>query len=629
MNKKLTITLAIHFSLMFALAISGCPGPEPAPDGPSGNGGQVTDTEFIWDTAIKTPRWRLESPVEWRGTGDMQSVFQEHADSGKPVLIYVSSIDNDLTATIEGDIFSADAWGPAINEKFIPWEVDRWVNPALAYDIAATTPLPAIFVAKLGTDPENDAHGDLVIVDSWFGSSLLSFPFHEGVLPVDDPEAIALIDSYGTSDEIYQSKPIMISSVFNKDSYVDDIVAEIQHKLDEGEAIYPEESLLLAFKHKAYGVEAEGLESHVNSWDEYMAEYFPNLGFMPEDAYGTGGGWTITPSRTLYAVMTSSILGMSPNLDSELSGWVEGSLSLEDGKSGGGFSPFYDIRNTYTAGSEYIDDNSDPGSVESIDLGSTMTGHRNLIWSNASILANLLKLANTDEEFGSMQVGGSMMREFLLKNASLIIKSAESQSDITLSDKIYLLDLYNQYYQATADIDVLNSSGDIAAGFKSENIDSWFNSDYFPLYSDFALSLHHYGWLAHDTDALDSAKAITDKCLDVSSMYSYINQVKLAYAYDVVHSMSIHVSILGPPSDPISRELLQTSLKGYDPRKLAQILDPERDGELIKEKGYYPQPDIVAFVCLDESCYMPSKTSEEVLNTLEIANTDLLSERNR
>jgi hypothetical protein len=112
-------------------------------------------------------------------------------------------------------------------------------------------------------------------------------------------------------------------------------------------------------------------------------------------------------------------------------------------------------------------------------------------------------------------------------------------------------------------------------------------------------------------------------------MYSYINQVKLAYAYDVVHSMSIHVSILGPPSDPISRELLQTSLKGYDPRKLAQILDPERDGELIKEKGYYPQPDIVAFVCLDESCYMPSKTSEEVLNTLEIANTDLLSERNR
>jgi uncharacterized protein YyaL (SSP411 family) len=198
-----------------------------------------------------------------------------------------------------------------------------------------------------------------------------------------------------------------------------------------------------------------------------------------------------------------------------------------------------------------------------------------------------------------------------------------------LPDRVYLLDLLNQAYQRTADISYLEKAGEIAEYFDPEETDTWFEPTMYVMLPDLAIALHHYGWLAEDEGPRDAADFITEEGPYYTAGFPEYYDTMLAYAYDVVHTKCIHIGIVASPDDELARELLAFSLEEWEPRLVAQILDPERDTELIEHKGYASTGETSAFLCIDDVCFMPSHDTEDLGENIAMAKEELAPEQNK
>ena len=87
-------------------------------------------------------------------------------------------------------------------------------------------------------------------------------------------------------------------------------------------------------------------------------------------------------------------------------------------------------------------------------------------------------------------------------------------------------------------------------------------------------------------------------------------------ALDLFLNEPTRIAIVGPLQEPRSRQLLETSLRAYDPRKIVIPLDPETDRERLNRLGFTAEPQPRAYVCIGKTCYPPTNDPEEILQQL-------------
>jgi uncharacterized protein YyaL (SSP411 family) len=216
-----------------------------------------------------------------------------------------------------------------------------------------------------------------------------------------------------------------------------------------------------------------------------------------------------------------------------------------------------------------------------------------------------------DSTFGeAMTVIAGQMIAYILENST-------DPDHPDIYEQTYLLDLLVQMYQRTADRSYLDKAEGIAEIFSPEEPELWFNPRLLPCLPDLAIALHQYSWLAEDEEAREAADYITEEAIPYAPGFDITIQNRLAFAFDIVHSKCLHVTIIGSPEDEAAQDLLAASLTGWDPRKLAQIVDPELDTELFEMKGYPAFEEAAAWMCVDDICWMPSYDAETLLESVQ------------
>jgi hypothetical protein len=313
---------------------------------------------------------------------------------------------------------------------------------------------------------------------------------------------------------------------------------------------------------------------------------------------------------------------------------LHGMTTLEAGRLGGGFAAYLDGSGVFQGNVEYLGDVSLDELEDPAPLLNPMMGPRDLVWVNARMMASWLRLLAWDPTLADIELpGGRTAGEFLSTAAPVLLKGIEERVDlehpdsVPPADRIYLLDLLDRMYQLWGDVTLLEKAGALARAFAPEEFDSWFEPSSAGLFDELAIILHEYGRLAENESARASARKITEAAQPHMYLHTGTAEtMELAYAYKVVHSKCIHIAILAAFDDPKGRELLEAALEGWDPRKVAQILDPERDAELIEKKGYVAMEEAVAFVCIDDICYPPVRSVDKLRETLEEVRRDLAAE---
>jgi uncharacterized protein YyaL (SSP411 family) len=87
-------------------------------------------------------------------------------------------------------------------------------------------------------------------------------------------------------------------------------------------------------------------------------------------------------------------------------------------------------------------------------------------------------------------------------------------------------------------------------------------------------------------------------------------------ALDLFLNEPTRIAVVGSLQEPRTRQLLETSLRAYDPRKMVIPLDPETDLERLNRLGFMAEPQPRAYVCIGKTCYPPTTEPEEILQQL-------------
>ncbi len=653
-NCRLRISLCtLFFSCLFAFlaGLAGC----------NSNAGSVRP--FIWNTERPVPHVRDECPITWYGTDERTEVIEQARSTGRPILCYVSRYEDYSTEEIEEDLFAADMWGEMIEQNFVTWEVDWWEDPILAQYLLtgdwASGGLglwcwgpPALVVLQPSGDPDSD---ELLLVDTWTSTDVYYFPGHSsGQGGTVSGPAISPLSSEGRAElnRLLTSPgstfpPVRVHRGFGGDPYenVKDYIDMHKDFLDGSGLIAPEYILCLALEEMGSGDDIKGLELEMIGWvkDEYSLTadvWLGEMNFaMPHSGQGYGGFTEINIVRNLMAAASASALDEDWPVEPEtLFDALYNMVVLEDGRLGGGFPTILDTMNTFE---EFDLEDMDlsplilfsPNAV--IDMldafDAPVPGTRDVVWVNARTLAWWLKLVKWDPSLESIVLSDGVRTGELLDTLAPSMLAAMEQrinlehpDTMRLADRIYMLDLLIEMYQTTGDVALLEKAGSIADSFPADSPDEWYHPSANPMLFELAVSLYRYGWLAHEEGPRDTASLITDTGLTLSSWPTgSLEEVQLIFAIDVIDSKCIHVAVVASLDDPMGDELLKAALEGWDPRKVAQILDPERDAELIEQMGYVPMEDAVAFVCLDDSCYPPVRDPEELREMLAEVQADL------
>ncbi|MGB9587632.1 MAG: thioredoxin domain-containing protein [Armatimonadota bacterium] len=100
-----------------------------------------------------------------------------------------------------------------------------------------------------------------------------------------------------------------------------------------------------------------------------------------------------------------------------------------------------------------------------------------------------------------------------------------------------------------------------------------------------------------------------------------------AVALDMVVTQPVHVVVVGDKHRSETQKMLETSLHAYEPKKIVQVLDPEEDPLTIGETTYEAQEEPLTYVCVLNTCRPPVHDSEQLVEVLEDAISDLYPEQ--
>jgi hypothetical protein len=124
----------------------------------------------------------------------------------------------------------------------------------------------------------------------------------------------------------------------------------------------------------------------------------------------------------------------------------------------------------------------------------------------------------------------------------------------------------------------------------------------------------HYltGYTAYRELAERTLKAVSHPQLAES-----IIRAGYGLALDLFMGMPVHIVVVGPRESQQTREMLETSLHTYEPRKLVQVLDPGEDPLTIGELTYEADEEPLAYVCVRNVCREPVKGADNLTVVLE------------
>ena len=83
-------------------------------------------------------------------------------------------------------------------------------------------------------------------------------------------------------------------------------------------------------------------------------------------------------------------------------------------------------------------------------------------------------------------------------------------------------------------------------------------------------------------------------------------------AVDMLINYPVELVTVGPIDHPDTRALHQASLRLFEPRRLVQLLDPERDLDIIEKRGYAVTDRPTLFMCINNVCTAPIHDPEQV-----------------
>ena len=109
----------------------------------------------------------------------------------------------------------------------------------------------------------------------------------------------------------------------------------------------------------------------------------------------------------------------------------------------------------------------------------------------------------------------------------------------------------------------------------------------------------------------------TLKAIAYPQLTDSIVGVGFACALDLHTSHPVHIVLVGDRDRKETREMLETSLHTYEPRKLVQVLDPDEDPLTIGEVTYEAEERPMAYVCVRNVCRPPVSGSEDLVVVLE------------
>jgi uncharacterized protein YyaL (SSP411 family) len=92
-----------------------------------------------------------------------------------------------------------------------------------------------------------------------------------------------------------------------------------------------------------------------------------------------------------------------------------------------------------------------------------------------------------------------------------------------------------------------------------------------------------------------------------------------AVALHLLLAQPIRVVVVGNIHQSETREMLETSLHAYEPRKIVQLLDPQRDSLTIGEVTYRAEEKPLTYVCVRDVCREPIHDSQTLAEVLEDA----------
>jgi hypothetical protein len=652
--QSIRIALTISACLLAMTSCRLCP-PDVCRENRTVDSSATADPQFEWDTSRPTPAWRAGMSASWFSADDRQRVIDESRAQGKPILCYLSSyVYSEETRALEKDLLLSEVWGDYIAEHFIVWEVNRWEDPILANHLSRAWPCGSALpiVAALGVSPD-PASDELRVIRTWepgWSSDVFFFPdrsdarFCQATPPPrtshkyspSDPDAIRALreiyfyDWYELEAEYSdwnswrtQGAPIDMAA---QEAWIrehrDPLISGLDNPMTIDIRTFPYLAWCLL------GNERDR-ERAMAWWDKfagYRERFSTESPLLPEAYFFACSApcWSTNPALNIEALCLMKSIGIdSPPQPEELFAALQKMVILADGKAGGGFPARILSQEALTP--EYLE--TIPSTWAPELAPGTESSPRDIVWVNARTLALWLETTAWYPETGALALpDGRTTDDFLADFAPIMTGELEIKAgdpvEMTLPDSTYMLGLYNELYQVTADATYLEKAGEIASRFDIETGDDWLILYAMDILPDLALALNDYGWLSGQEGPRETARWITERIIAETAGGSvYESMYYSVYAWEVVHSKCVQVTIVGNPQEATSQELLREALRGWDPGKVAWILDPVRDLDLINSLDLPIPSEPTAYVRVDDHSYPPARSVEELTQTMSEASS--------
>jgi uncharacterized protein YyaL (SSP411 family) len=122
-------------------------------------------------------------------------------------------------------------------------------------------------------------------------------------------------------------------------------------------------------------------------------------------------------------------------------------------------------------------------------------------------------------------------------------------------------------------------------------------------------------YFTFDREYLDDAGKILKSLWREGVTYNIFDE-NYALALEKFFKYPVSMVIVGSKKDPMTSALLRGALDIYEPRKIVQLLDPERDHELLK-KRLLPNPKVSSlFICGEKQCSLPIVKPEDIVYSM-------------
>jgi len=257
----------------------------------------------------------------------------------------------------------------------------------------------------------------------------------------------------------------------------------------------------------------------------------------------------------------------------------------------------------------------------------------NAMMASSYLLASIL-LGETEYQEFALKAISILLKKCYVPNREMFHYYAEGGSQIPrmLADQVYMARCLLDAYQISLEKSCLEAAEDLAAFMLHSLYDSE-NGGFFDKVRDSS----DLGALRGSVKPIDE-NAVAADVLTVlyyltgnenylsraeetlqlfSESFRQVGILSAAYGLSVDRFLNpVHVSVIGPRDDSLTRDMICESLRLYEPRKIVEVLDPTLSHDRISALGYSFEGNALAYICIGQTCLRPitdpKKISEQI-----------------